>query len=381
MPNFKVAIIKTTNYSESEKSLLRAFDLLGGAQKFFKPTQRVLLKPNLLRPAAPETAATTHPEIIKALINIIKSFNANVIIGDSPGSSSAETVLKKLDLLDFLKKNNIKIYDAFDSVDISKKIADRQIKFKVSRAAVETDFIISAAKLKTHGQMIYTGAIKNLFGLVPGALKPELHFKLPDNQKFAQMIVDLFEIFTPNLAIIDAIVAMEGNGPGSGNPKKLNALIVSENALAADICALKIIDQPLNEVPIINQAIQRKLGPTVFEEIDLLGDSIDTFIDKSFQKIKNPFKITRFLPTGIASFLLKNLLLSKPLINRKLCIRCGKCVKICHSRANALTTAGLVFDYKKCIRCYCCQEICPVGAITIYHPPAQKIIDFIISQR
>ncbi|MBP7651768.1 DUF362 domain-containing protein, partial [Candidatus Dependentiae bacterium] len=261
-----------------------------------------------------------------------------------------------------------------------KQIRGREIKFNLFKGIEESDKIFSAAKLKTHGQMFFTGAVKNLFGLVPGALKPELHFKYPDNIKFADMIVDLYELITPELSVIDGITAMEGNGPGAGTPKDLNCLIVSNNAAAADICALKIIDQKPENTPITNCCIKRGLSPESINEIELYGDDIKNFIDLNFKKISYPLNMTSFLPVRFFDGLMKYAVLSRPVIEQKKCVKCRACEEICHSKAVSLTNNKILFDYKKCIRCYCCQEICPVGAITIFKPVLLRYLDLIIKK-
>ncbi|HON56647.1 MAG TPA: DUF362 domain-containing protein [bacterium] len=380
---FKVALIRQNNYLDCYNTLKRGFDALGGLEKFIKYGERILIKPNLLMSVKSNCPAVTHPEIIKALLLIIKDFGAIPLIGDSPGRGTVEKVLNNMNLLDFLKTENIRIVDC--TTPITKKINfnNREIKHTFFKGVNNADKIWTIAKLKTHGQMFYTGAIKNLFGLVPGALKPELHFKYPDNWKFADMIVDIFQLAQPAFAIIDAIIAMEGNGPGSGEPKNLNCLIMSENALAADMCAIKMINYKTEDIPIIDLAIKRKiLGPQNYNEITILGEPLENFIDLNFKKVRQESKITTFFGAPIIGKILKPLILSKPIINFDKCIKCNHCNEICHPKAIKLNnqTNKMKIDYLKCIRCYCCQEICPVGAIKIYKPPLLKSIDELIKK-
>lgn len=374
---FKTAIIKS-NYGNCKNDFMRALEFIGGMESFVKPDEKILIKPNFLRAGKIGDAITTHPEIIKAVCLAVKNAGGIPIIGDSPGKGTVEKLIAASGLSEFIKQYNFKIADCNTPVVKKKIIGNREIKFTVFKGFDECDKIFSLAKLKTHGQMFYTGAVKNLFGLIPGALKPELHFKFSDPYKFAEMIVDLYEFAEPSLSIIDGITAMEGNGPGAGVPKNLNCLIVSENAAAADICALRIINETPQYSPIIDVCVKRKIAPKNIDGIELFGDNIEDFVDKKFKKISNPMKMTSFLPVNFFDGLLKFAVLSRPLVNQKICVKCKACVEICHSKAVSLENNRILFDYKKCIRCYCCQEICPAGAITVFKPILLRNLDFII---
>jgi len=377
---FEVSILKLTDYNNCRVAIEKSLELLGGCGKYIKTGDKILIKPNLLCAKSPESAATTHPEIIKQLALIIKDCGGVPLLGDSPGRGTAVKVFNRLGLTEFIKNNKIEIVDCFTPIIKRKTFQGRELKFTVFKGIEAADKIWSVAKLKTHGQMLYTGAIKNLFGLIPGGLKPELHFRYPDNLKFAEMIVDIYELINPDFAVIDAVTAMEGNGPGAGTPKNLNCLILSANALAADMCALKIIGYKPGDVPIINAALNRKLGPGNYDDIRIVGATIDCFIDKQFRKIGGASKITKFLPGIIPDSVLKTFILSRPIVNDNICVKCRKCEDICYGKYVKLERGKIRYDYENCIRCYCCQEICPVGAIIIYKPPLLKCFNYIIEK-
>ncbi|MBP7653706.1 DUF362 domain-containing protein, partial [Candidatus Dependentiae bacterium] len=168
---YKVAITKSC-YDNSLADLKKCIDLIGGIEKYVKQNEKILIKPNFLRAGKIEDAVTTHPEIIKSLCITVKEAGGIPIIGDSPGKGTVDKLINSIGLTEFFKKNNIKIVDCYTPVTKRKQIRGREIKFTLFKGIEESDKIFSAAKLKTHGQMFFTGAVKNLFGLVPGALKP-----------------------------------------------------------------------------------------------------------------------------------------------------------------------------------------------------------------
>jgi len=370
---YSASLIRKNDYEKIRPVIEKGFDLLGGISAFVKPSERILLKPNLLKSSTPDGCSTTHPEIIKAAIEIIRDCGAIPLIGDNPGMGNVAKVLKSIGLEKYISSNDIHIVECFEPVIRRKKIYGREIKFTLFKGIDEADKIFTLAKLKTHAQMVYTGAVKNLFGMIPGALKPELHFKYNDYWKFSEMIVDLYDLVNPDFAVIDAVTAMEGNGPGSGTPRNLNCLILSGNALAADICAAKIIGYDPVDIPILDIAVKRKLGPASLNEITLLGDDIESFKVKDFRKISNLKTVSNFGFTPLKK-ILETLILSRPVVNYSKCVKCGQCVDICHGKLVSLQNDRIVYDYKKCIRCYCCQEICPVGAITVYKPLLLKYL-------
>lgn len=374
-----VAIVRKNNYSDVRKEIEKGFEALGGISDFIKPGEKILLKPNLLKSSTPEGCATTHPEIIKAFIEIIKDAGAVPLLGDNPAMGNALKVFISIGLEKYIFSNNIRIVECVEPIIKRKKISDREIKFTVFKGIDEADKIFTLAKLKTHAQMLYTGAVKNLFGLVPGGLKPELHFKYQRYENFAEMIVDLYDLINPDFAIIDAITAMEGNGPGSGTPRNINCIILSKNALAADICAAKIIGYDISDIPILNIAASRKLGPAGLSEISIKGEALENFTVPDFKKIPKTKTMTNFA-FAPARKILEKLVLSKPLVNHNKCVKCGHCIEICHGKFVGFANNKIVFDYKKCIRCYCCQEICPAEAISVYKPPLLKCLSKIMEK-
>jgi uncharacterized protein (DUF362 family)/Pyruvate/2-oxoacid:ferredoxin oxidoreductase delta subunit len=331
----------------------------------------VLLKPNLLYPVPPEKAVTTHPVVVDAVITYVKSRNpGRIIVGDSPGVATMETAGKKSGIKDIVLKHNVDWVDFTNPTLLEYKNGIKQKQFFPAEIVCESDVIISIPKLKTHEMMYYTGAMKNLFGTIPGLNKSRFHFNFPEKDDFATMIVDLNGALKPSYAIMDAIVAMEGPGPGSGFPKHLGLILASSNILALDITAADLIGyNPLN-IPILKIGLERGLWLKTIEDIRFPGEQPDDVRPENFQKVKvlkDTGFIKRFLPESIYKFI-KDLYVPRPFFSKRKCIACGKCVQICP--ADALQLQGeqkkyIDIDYDKCIRCYCCHEVCPVEAIRI----------------
>ena len=246
---------------------------------------------------------------------------------------------------------------------------------EVAKEALEADIIINLPKLKTHQMMGYTGAVKNLFGLVVGMRKARLHLQAgTDKAFFALMLLELAERFKPALSIMDAVVGMEGDGPGSGDPVQLGALLASPHPVALDTVATTMVNLPEQRVWI--QLIARQTGRqgVSLDELELLGVPIETLHTTRFRPAKNA-DVNFGLPTPVKN-LLKNAITAQPEIDQA-CQRCGDCVKHCPPQAMTLDVNGVKIDYGRCIRCFCCQELCPHNAITTQQGLLLRLADYI----
>lgn len=331
----------------------------------------VLIKPNLLFPVSPEKAVTTHPVVVDAVLTYIADKNPRrIIVGDSPGVALMDTAGKKTGIKDITLKHNAEWVDFTNPTLLEYHDGVKQKLFYPAKIVCECDVIISLPKLKTHEMMYYTGAMKNLFGVIPGLNKSRFHFNYPEKDDFATMIVDLVGALKPSFAIMDAIVAMEGPGPGSGYPKQVGILMASSNVLALDITAADLIGYDPMQIPILRIGLERKIWLDSIEQIQCLGANPDDVKPETFLRVKvlkDTGFIDKFLPKALYGFI-KNLYVPRPFFSKNKCIACGKCVKICP--ADALELQGskkkhINIDYNKCIRCYCCHEVCPVEAIRI----------------
>ena len=367
-----VSIVKCQHYDESLvlSGLRRAIDLIGGIQTFVKRGDRVLLKPNLLYGKAPEKAVTTHPSIIRGIIQIIREEGGFPFLGDSPGMGSALGVAERAGIKKIADAMGCPIVE-FNRPVLPKERKGRIFKnIEIDQAIFEADVVINLPKWKTHAQMLLTLGVKNLFGCIPGPRKALWHLKAGEDRKtFAQMLVDIYHIIQPSLTILDGIIGMEGNGPNSGRPIPLGLILASGDSLSLDqiVCDLLGI---LRESLLTNRvAFEQGIE---MDSIDVLGEKVEEVKISNFE-----FPTLSQMDWNLPGFLrkvLKNALTSKPMIDQQICNVCDQCAKICPPKALARKEKNLVFDYGRCIRCFCCLEVCPEGAISIKPGWALKLI-------
>lgn len=358
-----VSIVRCQTYDEHEvlKALRRSIDLIGGMDSFVKQGDRVLLKPNLLYGKAPERAVNTHPAIIKGVIEMVKEQGGDPRLGDSPGMGSAAGAAQKSGIK--------KVADAMGCpiVEFKRPILPEEKKGKVfknieiDQALFEADVIINLPKWKTHGQMLLTLGVKNLFGCVPGSRKALWHLKAGrDSKLFAQMLVDIYRIIQPSLTILDGIVGMEGGGPGSGDPIPLGLILASRDPLYLDQVVCDLLGISRESLLTNRVALEQGLGR---DDIEVRGENIGEVKINRF-RLPGLTRLDWHLPEFLQK-LIRHAMTSKPAVNQDRCKDCGWCMEICPPKVLDQTAKGLLIDYGKCIRCFCCQEICPEGAITV----------------
>ncbi|MEN8686814.1 MAG: DUF362 domain-containing protein [Desulfuromonadales bacterium] len=351
---------------------------LGGIAAFVKPGQKVLIKPNLLAGKSPEKAVTTHPEIVRQVIGLVQGTGADVTVGDSPGLGKPENVARKCGIYDVVKATGARLASFEDSVPVQFGSGTFH-QLEVSREALETDVIINLPKLKTHQMMGYTGAVKNLFGIVVGMRKVRLHLQAgTDKAFFALMLLELAERFAPSLSIMDAVVGMEGNGPGNGDPVQIGALLASPHTLALDTVATNMVQLAAERVWTQKVAGETGRRGASLDELDLHGTPLAELQTDRFRPAKTA-DINFGLPTPLKN-LLKNAITAQPEIDRN-CQRCGHCVSHCPPQAMRLDNHGVRIDYGRCIRCFCCQELCPYAAISTRQGTLLKLSEFIHGRR
>ena len=368
----KVALIECPDYDPQRvlAAVRRGVDLLGGIRSFVSAREKILLKPNLLIAAAPQKNVTTHPALLHAMGRLCLETGAEVRFGDSPGFGSATAAAAKAGLTAVAGEIGMKQADFSRAAQIRFNEALIAKQLVLARAALESDGIISLAKMKTHGFMRITGAVKNQFGCVPGIRKGEFHFKMPQAEHFAAMLTDVTRVLTPRLYVLDGIVAMEGNGPGSGTAREMRVLLLSNDPVALDAVFCRLIHMPPHYVPTMKPGAESGLGRYRDDEIEILGDEISGLECPDFKVVRRPaVLLDRSFP-----YYLKNWVTPRPFIDHRRCQNCGVCTAVCPLQPKAVRPGANRrhaipgFDYRRCIRCYCCQEMCPHGAIGIKRP-------------
>ncbi|MEG0075057.1 MAG: DUF362 domain-containing protein [Eubacterium sp.] len=377
----QVALIECTSYKREivYEALKQAIELLGGMERFVNPQEKILLKPNMLRGKKIESAVTTHPSVMAAMIRLLKENQCEKLYyGDSPGIGHPEKVAEEIGLKSVADEEGIPLLEFSKGKSIAYPEGETTKKFEIADGVLETDAIISLCKMKTHGLTRITGAVKNQLGCVYGFNKGTSHARYPNSLQFGKMLVDLNKMLKPRLYVMDGIIAMEGNGPASGIPTRMNVLLVSDDPVALDSTFARLVDLEPTYVPTIVAGQEMGLGESDRQKIEILGDSLEKHINRDFNVERIPVKneaIGRL--SQLARF--KGLIVRKPVIVEERCVRCGICVASCPLEDKALTwkktSQGRVphYDYKRCIRCYCCQEMCPKKAITVKTPFLGKL--------
>jgi uncharacterized protein (DUF362 family)/Pyruvate/2-oxoacid:ferredoxin oxidoreductase delta subunit len=359
-----VAIAECSDYDRyaTFEAVKRAVNLLGGMSSCIKPGERVLIKPNLLKASRPEDAVTTHPEVVRAVIRIVRDAGGIPLIGDSPGIGELDRVCERAGIRAVIEEEGA-VLTAFDD-PVAVRNRGRFQRYEIGRAVMEADAIINLPKLKTHGMMVLTGAVKNLFGCIPGKRKVQWHFNSGvDHASFARMLVELSALLKPRLSIMDAIVGMEGNGPGSGDPRKIGVVLAGRDPVSVDVVAADLVGCPPEHLPVIRVARETRIGETRLDRVQLVGDSLDAVRVRGFRF--PPREHTEWRLPEWMKRTLKNALTTRPVIDHHSCVRCGICRNDCPQQAISDENDRFVIDHRNCIRCFCCQEFCPQGAITV----------------
>lgn len=358
------------NYNEVERAVFSSMEYCLDLKTINKTTGKVLLKVNLLKKNLPEDAVTTHPAVVEAVVRYMQNLGWQVIIGDSPGGlfykKRMQEIYKASGMQQVAQNTGCELNYDFDSVEINNQQADKLHSIKIIRIATTVDLIISIAKFKTHCMMMYTGAVKNLFGTIPGLTKAEYHFKLHSAENFADHLLDICEYIKPVFSIIDAIEAMEGNGPASGEKRYVGLLLAAKNPYALDTVGTYIMGMEPLSVPTVKAAQLRNLFSGDLNDINILGNDFSTVPIIPFKK---PASIKKTLVSGIVPYKIEAFLIKalrpKPVFDHQKCISCGDCMRSCPAKIIILQNGKPVADLEKCISCFCCHELCPAKAIDI----------------
>ena len=372
-----VAAVPCSTYDEDTvyQAVRTGLSALGPIR--LNPTDRVLVKPNLLKPADADSAVTTHPAVLRAVLRWLAEYGCrDVLYGDSPGSETGAKALTRLQLDLSVPLYGARFAPMTQEVRTPFPEGMTAKEFYFAEEVGQVDAVINVCKMKTHALMGITGAVKNTFGLICGARKPMAHVQYPEPGLFARMLVDIQRCVRPPVHIMDAVTAMEGNGPGSGTPTPVNLLLFSADPVALDAVFCRLIQVEPESIPTCAQGSAMGLGTYDTDRIRLLlaepdANPTDISMEAFCRRFGKPdFQAER----GNSGLLAKGLgILSRfsrrPVIHKERCVACGICVSHCPVPGKALSFRNgpgnpPVYDDQKCIRCYCCQELCPRQAIT-----------------
>lgn len=349
-------------------AVVKAMDALSAADDL-RPGMKVVIKPNLIMAKDPSFPAVTHPLVIKAVARYLSEHGIDdITLAESSGGPYTPEYMKNIYQACGMKQLEppVKLNLDCSAQTVGCPSGFMNHSFHLITPICEADYIINICKLKTHAMTGYSGGIKNLFGTIPGLEKPQLHYRFPDPEDFSRMLLELAQTVKPQLTFIDAIDAMEGNGPTGGTSHPMHLLFASRDLFTQDVFAAELMGMKPDDIVMLRQALSMGLARP--EEIQLSGDPVpenltpfrmpDTksldFTDHLPPLLRRPFRL-------IAGRLLK----SYPQLDADRCIGCGKCAESCPSHIIQIKDKKARFKKRGCISCFCCQEMCPMKAISV----------------
>ncbi len=350
-------MIHPATYDTCWKAVDLAFELFPVqiAQK------KVLIKPNVLRASKAEEHIVTNPSLLRAVVEKVEEMKpAGIIVGDNPGLFSYgdnENSFRTTGLMEAAKGYYRNLGNTPQNLAFN---PDFMPEVGVSKEILDADIVISLPKFKTHGLTVMTGAIKNSYGILPGAQKARLHRIAGTPERFHEMIVDVFRLRVPDLFIVDAVLGMEGNGPASPDLRDIGLVLASDNAVALDGVIATMMGLDPSRLRFLQKAKELGLGDFDPAKIQIHGEL----------KVIPDFKLPPLGGQAIASneaiqeFMIKRSLV-RPQADPDLCTACGACIDQCPVSALMMEENLPEADPEICITCFCCQEICPEKAMLL----------------
>lgn len=379
----EVSIVRCADYTAEQcrRAITEVLAPLGGLE-WVKAGMKIVIKTNLVAAMKPERAATTHPALLAALTGLLIERGASVVIGDSPGGLYNAAFLNHAYSVAGL--HEAELAGAVLNRDFSQKDAnypDAHVAkhFTYTAYLDDADAVISFCKLKSHGMMSLSAATKNLFGAIPGTMKPEYHFRYPDPLDFAGMIIDLNDYFKPRLYLVDAVTAMEGNGPTAGTPRQMGALLAGTDCHKLDLICAKLIGLDPMAVPTLRAAANYGLIGENADCVDAAG-AVEDFILPDFKRIERGrgLQFETALPGKLGaafSRVAQRALRPSPKLKASECVGCGMCKNVCPAKAITIEKKLARIEKDRCIRCFCCQEFCPKGAMRVHRPLPARLLN------
>ena len=334
-----------------------------------RPGMHVVIKPNLVMAKNPEGAATTHPLVIKAVARWLHQQGiTRITLAESSGGLYNAEYMKNIYRVCgmYQLQEELTLNMDFSARTVSCPQGYANHSFHLITPICDADYIINICKLKTHSMTGYSGGIKNLFGTIPGLEKPQMHYRWPQLEDFSNMLLELAQTVAPQLTVIDAIDAMEGNGPTGGSVHHLGMLLASRDMYTQDHFAASLMKLDPMEISMIRQAVERGLARP--EELTLVGDplprELTPFVLPDTRRLDFGNSVPAFLRKPV-TLLLGRILKSYPQLDPAKCVGCGKCAESCPAHIIKLREKKAHFQKKGCISCFCCQEMCPMKAISV----------------
>lgn len=369
---YKVAACSCANYQTDTVSYAvdNVLSQLGGIESMIPSGAKVFVKLNLVRDMAPDKCGTTHPEVVVAICNQLLKVTPHVTVGDSCAGLYTKGVLNsvynKCGITQVEQRTAVKLNQNFDSRSVAID-GDVLPSCDITSSFLDADVVVNVCKLKTHSFACYSGAVKNLYGLIPGLVKVEMHSRYPEIGDFAKLICDIEQFARPKIVLhlMDAVIGMDGEGPTNGNPKFIGQVLASVNAYALDAVAVSLFSKTPYDMPILKEAANRAYVTGDKSDIDFDFDAwqahfIDDFDNPPVEEVSDFFggmKMPKWVKKLAKRYLTKSVTMDNS------CRGCGKCATHCPAKAITVRGGKAKVKQRKCIRCYCCQELCPFNAV------------------
>lgn len=363
-----VSLLAHTSYDRDATlaAMRRLLVPLGGMERFVAKGAKVLLKPNLVFGHHPDKAINTHPEILRAAAVLAWEAGAGKVgFGDSPGFGSARAAAKNAGYLEVTRDLDLEVVEfaPVENIDRSRSF----VKLELAREVLEADVVVNLPKMKTHGQMLMSLAVKNMFGAVPGARKLQWHYRSGrDRMLFAEAVNEIAMAVRPHLSIMDAVVGMDGLGPSHGNPRPVGFLAAGADPWAVDAAIMDVLGLERTLLFTLSAAGER--GPREWRDVETIGDDPQALRPANWQlpELQTLLMHGRFVEKHLPKVAkwLRGRISPRP-VPKPSCCLCGHCVAICPVKAMRLENGKVAIDADACIRCYCCHELCPHGGMDI----------------
>ncbi|MBA7473704.1 hypothetical protein ES707_09047 [subsurface metagenome] len=377
MNKAKVSIVKAHDYDYAELYVAvgKGIELIGGLAKIVPPGSKVFVKINHLPPPSPaEKGIITHPVFVEVILDLLKEVGADITVGDDIQSGSGDgfqiSGLRQMCQRAGVRLTNLREAGFVETVCNGHFLE----KVYLSTISLDADVIINLPKLKTHSLCVFTGGVKNMYGNIPSGLRRKFHAEYMRSEDFSQVLTDIFSAIRPQLTIMDGIIAMEGDGPAAGSLRRLGVILTSQDTVAVDAVATKIIGLNPMDIHTTRYSDERGLGVGNLQNIEVIGERIDDVTVADFKPPASAVNaLARRMPRVLPRFILDQLSI-KPSVIEHRCSGCSECEKICPVGAISVSGEMAKIDYGICIQCMCCHEVCRFNAIV----PKQSIIGSIL---